>query len=108
MATAIPPRTGVMTNPTLLDPEKLRGRWRVRRVSGLLPPGVTKEIDGPLGRTLLFGCHFGAFRVDGARLVYRFWPIVDWLDAPQAASEPITGRGTVFGWTFCRFRLEPM
>ncbi len=96
-----------MVNPTLLDPERLRGAWRVRRVSGLLPPGVTKEIDGQLGRTLVFGCHFGSFRVDGARLVYRFWPIVDLLDEPANDADSITGRGTLFGWTFCRFRLEP-
>ena len=56
----------------------------------------------------MFGCHFGFFRVDGARLVYRFWPIVDLLDGPATASDPITGRGTIFGWTFCRFRLEPI
>ena len=97
-----------MTPSTLLDPESLRGAWRVRRVSGLLPPGVTKEIQGQFGRTLVFGCHFGSFRVDGARLVYRFWPIVDLLDGPATASDPITGRGTIFGWTFCRFRLEPI
>jgi hypothetical protein len=90
-----------------VDPDRLRGTWRVRRISGMLPPGVTKQIDGQLGRTLLFGLHFGAFRIDGARLIYSFWPIVDLLELPETVSQPITGRGTIFGWTFCRFRLEP-
>ena len=46
IAYAIAARIPVMTNAPLLDPERLRGAWRVRRVSGLLPPGVTKEIEG--------------------------------------------------------------
>jgi len=71
----------------------------------MLPPGVTKEIHGDRGRTLLFGLHFGAFRIDGPRFVYLFWPIVDVLEAP-APNEPVVGRGTIFGVTFCRFRLE--
>ena len=75
----------------------------MRRLAGLLPPGVTKEIDGERGRTRLFGLHFGSFRVDGARLVYAFWPIVDVL---EAHGDVIEGRGTVCGITFCRFRLE--
>ena len=85
--------------------DRLQGSWKVRRVSGLLPPGVTKEIRGEHGRTLLFGRHFGAFRIDGPRFVYVFWPIVDVLE-PPAPDQPIVGRGTVFGITFCRFRLE--
>ncbi len=88
--------------------ERLRGAWNVRRLAGLLPPGVTKESDGSRGRTRLFGLHFGAFRVrpdrDGARLVYALWPIVD-LVQPDGA-DAFVGRGTVFGFTFCRFRLE--
>lgn len=84
----------------------LQGVWRVRRISGLLPPGVTKEIDGDSGRTLLFGLHFGAFRVDGARLVYRFWPIVDLVQPDPDRAGAFVGRGTVFGIPFCRFRLE--
>src|SRR5206468_9282984 len=55
-------------------PDVLQGSWKVRRVSGLLPPGVTKQIQGDRGRTLLFGLHFGAFRIDGPRFVYLFWP----------------------------------
>jgi hypothetical protein len=85
--------------------EDLRGSWKVRRVSGLLPPGVTKEIQGEHGRTLLFGRHFGSFRVEGQRFVYLFWPIVDVLE-PSGPGQPLVGRGTIFGLTFCRFRLE--
>src|SRR4051812_42635577 len=49
----------------------LTGRFRVRRVSGLLPPfGVTKRIDGSRGMTYLFGLPVGAFRVIGRRFVY--------------------------------------
>ncbi len=68
----------------------LQGSWKVRRVSGLLPPGVTKEIQGDRGRTLLFGLHFGSFRIDGPRFVYLFWPIVDVLEPIRARS---AGRG---------------
>jgi hypothetical protein len=85
---------------------RLQGSWKVRRVSGLLPPGMTKEIQGDRGRTLLFGLHFGSFRIDGPRFVYLFWPIVDVLES-FAPGQPIIGRGTIFGVTFCRFRLDP-
>ncbi len=85
--------------------QRLEGSWKVRRVSGLLPPGVTKEIQGDHGRTLLFGRHFGSFRIDGPRFVYLFWPIVDLLE-PPVLDQPVMGRGTIFGVTFCRFRLE--
>ena len=95
------------------EPDRLSGFWQVRRVSGLLPPGVTKQIQGDRGRTLLFGFHFGSFVVRGDRFVYTFWPIVDVLEPPndQAADDStpagaVIGRGTIFGLTFCRFRLE--
>lgn len=84
----------------------LQGTWKVRRISGLLPPGVTKEIGAERGRTLLFGIHFGAFRVEGARFVYAFWPIVDMVEPDPDRADGFVGRGTVFGLTFCRFRLE--
>ncbi|HVY37743.1 MAG TPA: hypothetical protein VHM31_07400 [Polyangia bacterium] len=86
-------------------PTRVQGSWKVRRVSGLLPPGVTKEIAGDCGRTLLFGLHFGSFRIDGPRFVYLRWPIVDVLET-SAPDQPVVGRGTIFGLTFCRFRLE--
>lgn len=86
------------------EAQRLQGSWKVRRVWGLLPPGVTKQIDGDAGRTLLFGVHFGAFRIQGRRFVYTFWPIVDVLEPGDGAT--IEGQGTVFGIPFCRFRLE--
>jgi hypothetical protein len=82
------------------------GAFRVRRVSGLLPPfGVTKRIDGSKGTTYLFGLAFGSFRVLGRRFVYKWWPIVDELDSEDA--DGWLGRARLFGiWTFCHFRLE--
>jgi hypothetical protein len=82
----------------------LDGRWRVRRLSGLLPPGVTKQIASPSGETRLFGRLFGRFDVHGDRLVYRFWPIVDVVEAAEPGT--FVGRGLAFGLCFCRFRLE--
>jgi hypothetical protein len=84
----------------------LVGRFRVRRLSGLLPPfGVTKRIDGSRGMTYLFGLPVGAFRVLGRRFVYKWWPIVDELDSEDGRGW--LGRGRLFGLlTFCRFRLE--
>jgi hypothetical protein len=92
-----------VTSPPAIESKRLQGSWNVRRVSGLLPPGVTKQIDGGRGRTLLFGLHFGSFRVEGDRFVYTFWPIVDVVDM---RGDLVEGRGTLFGLTFCRFRLE--
>jgi hypothetical protein len=84
----------------------LVGRFRVRRISGWLPPfGVTKRIDRSGGVTYLFGLPFGAFRVIGRRFVYKWWPIVDEIDGEDARG--LLGRGRLFGFlTFCRFRLE--
>lgn len=88
----------------------LVGRFRVKRLSGFLPPfGVTKVIDGRQGCTYLFGLPFGRFIVLGRRFVYRRWPIVDELDPGGVKDGQITGRGRLFGFiTFCRFRLDPM
>jgi hypothetical protein len=82
----------------------LEGHWRVRRISGLLPPGVTKQIGSTTGRTLLFGIPIGSFRIAGHRLIYRLWPIVDEVEAGPDGL--FVGRGRLFGWPFCRFRLE--
>ena len=86
----------------------LIGVFRVRRVSGLLPPfGVTKRIHGSKGVTYLFGLPIGAFRVIGRRFVYRWWPIVDEIDGEDGRGW--LGRGRLFGLlTFCHFRLEPV
>jgi len=84
----------------------LVGLFRVRRVSGWLPPfGVTKRIDGARGVTCLFGLPVGRFRVIGRRFVYRWWPIIDEIDGEDERG--VLGRGRLFGFlTFCRFRLE--
>jgi hypothetical protein len=82
------------------------GRWRVRWVSGLLPPGVTKRIAAPVGQTLIMGRLFGTFDVVGDRFVYRFWPIVDIVT--PADGDAFVGRGLFLGIQFCRFRLERM
>jgi hypothetical protein len=84
------------------------GEFRVRRVSGLLPPfGVTKRIHGSTGVTCLFGVPVGKFRVDGRRFVYTRWPVVDELDPEDGRGGVSSGRGRLFGaLTFCRFRLE--
>ena len=86
------------------SPEPLAGHWRVRRISGFLPPGVTKRIGPADGCTYLFGIPVGHFRVEWPRFIYRFWPVVDQLqeDTPGA----FTGEGRLWGRRFCRFRLE--
>jgi hypothetical protein len=93
--------------------ESLQGQFRVRRVSGLLPPfGVTKRIEGAQGCTYLFGVPIGRFRVQGRRFVYRWWPIVDEIErgptnTTRPGGGPWPGRGRLFGFlTFCRFLLE--
>lgn len=83
----------------------LAGRWRVERTGGLLPlVGVTKRIDGARGRTCLLGVPVGVFRVDGDRLVYRGWPLVD--EVERAPDGSWRGRGLAFGrLELVRFRL---
>lgn len=85
----------------------LEGRWRVVRDGGLLPPGVTKDVDREGGWTRWFGVRVGAFRQAPGRLVYRGWPIVDEVTRDEAGVW--RGRGKLFGrLTFCRFHLEPL
>ncbi|HEY0710692.1 MAG TPA: hypothetical protein VGG33_28065 [Polyangia bacterium] len=84
----------------------LVGSYRVKRISGFLPPfGVSKRLERTWGCTYLFGIPFGRFDISGRRFVYRFWPIVDVIDVLDGTR--IEGRGRLFGFfTFCRFRLE--
>jgi hypothetical protein len=83
----------------------LEGNWRVERVSGfLLPVGATKRIENGVGWTLVAGIPVARFRVVGATLVYRGWPVRDELE-PDASFW--RGRGLIFGREFCRFRLVP-
>jgi hypothetical protein len=84
---------------------ELQGHWKVRRISGFLPPaGVSKHIERGRGWTKLFGVPVASFRVQGQRLVYRFWPVVD--DLERQPDGTFTGQGRLFGWPFCRFRLD--
>jgi hypothetical protein len=86
--------------------DRLVGHWRVRRLSGLLPPGVTKRIGRQEGWTYLFGLPVGHFRREADRLVYRVWPVIDEIEARRDGT--FVGRGRLFGLIFCHFRLEPL
>jgi len=87
------------------------GRYKVARISGLLPPwGVTKKLWETTGCTYLFGLPIGRFRIKGDRFVYLRWPIVDRLEPEE--DEPGRGRkgvGLIAGFIpFCRFQLVPL
>ena len=84
---------------------ELRGRWRVRREAGVLPPFVKKRIGDGSGWTLWFGVPVGRFRVEDDALDYRLWPVRDEL---HEEGGEIHGRGLLFGREFCRFRLDPV
>ena len=88
-------------------PSPLDGRWRVHRVSGVLPPfGVRKRIQQGRGWTLLGPIPVASFDVRGATLVYRHLPVRDELE--RQADGTWLGRGLLWGREFCRFRLvEP-
>lgn len=84
--------------------EPLVGRWRVERVSGLLPPfGFRKHIGPDSGSTRVGPIPVAPFRVRGRTLDYVGWPIRDELT--PAEREEWMGRGLLFGREFCRFRL---
>jgi hypothetical protein len=88
-------------------PEKLAeltGRWRVERVSGLLPPfGLRKRIGPRRGSTWLGPIPLGVFRVRGRTLDYAGWPLRDELRPTERGEW--SGRSFLFGREFCRFRL---
>jgi hypothetical protein len=89
-----------------VDPDALRGSWRVIRRSGLIPPfGVTKRIGTRSGCTRLFGLPVACFDVRGSDLRYRCLPVVDRLSARRDGTWE--GTGVVLGVPFCRFRLVP-
>lgn len=81
------------------------GRYRVERISGLLPPGLGKTIEGDRGVTTLAGRPLARFGTAGRSLIYDWLPIRDRLE--QQADGSWTGRGIVAGVEFCRFRLVP-
>lgn len=84
----------------------LEGVWTVERVSGALPPmkGVRKRIQGSSGVT-----HAGPLRmrfdVRGNELRYRA-PFVGLVDFLEPAGDDWSGRATLFGREFGRFRLR--
>lgn len=90
---------------------ELEGRWRIERLSGLLPPmpGVSKEIRGDRGET-----RFGPFpgmpfrveeREDCLAFVYRppFSVLVDEVRKEPEGSW--LGKATLGGHIFGRFRM---
>src|SRR6476469_8409450 len=81
------------------------GSYRVERISGLLPPGLGKTIDGDRGVTTLGGHPVASFGTAGRSLIYDWLPVRDRLQREPDGSW--TGRGIVAGIEFCRFRLVP-
>ncbi|MFL5322032.1 MAG: hypothetical protein ACJ790_20390 [Myxococcaceae bacterium] len=87
--------------------EEVSGRWKVKRVSGLLPPfGVSKVIGLANGVTRLLGIPVAAFKVVGNEFRYRALPVRDRVHPNGDGT--YEGEGFLFGKRFCRFRLEPI
>jgi hypothetical protein len=83
---------------------ELTGRWRVERVSGLLPSvGLRKHIGSRSGSTRVGPVPLALFRVRGQTLDYLGWPVRDELT--RADDDGWLGRGLFFGREFCCFRL---
>ena len=84
----------------------LDGTWKVRRISGALPPlaGVRKRIAGGSGATVVPGGLGIPFEVRGLELCYRA-PFAFVVDVLEPAGEGFLGRATVFGRTVGRFEL---
>jgi hypothetical protein len=83
---------------------QLEGTWRIERLSGLLPPaGLSKEFTAGRGWTRVVGIRVASFDVQGTALVYRLLPLRDELEELPDGSW--SGRGLVFGRSYCRFRL---
>jgi hypothetical protein len=87
-----------------LEQQELVGRWRVERVSGLLPAGgLRKHIGASGGSTRVGPLPLALFRVKGQTLDYLGWPVRDELI--RGSDGVWLGRGLLFGREFCRFRL---
>jgi hypothetical protein len=90
---------------------ELEGRWRIERLSGVLPPmiAVHKEVRGERGETRfgpLPGPPYGIEeREDCLALVYRppFSMLVD--EVRRESEDSWLGRATLGGRTFGRFRM---
>jgi hypothetical protein len=85
----------------------LDGVWRVKRLSGLLPPlvGVRKRIRGASGVTALGPLPGVPFDVVGLSLRYRA-PFQGFVDELEPAPGGFRGRATFRGRVFGRFELE--
>jgi hypothetical protein len=85
---------------------ELDGTWDVRRVSGALPPlvGVTKQIAGARGKTVLFGGPGVPFAVRGREL--RYLPPFHWVvDVLEPNGDHFDGRTLLLGRQIGRFKL---
>lgn len=87
--------------------EGLQGSFKVRRVSGLLPPfGLSKTLKTTRGVTKIVAVPLMPFRITGRELRYIGLPLHDVLVPREDGG--FLGEGFVFGKRFCRFRLEPV
>ena len=86
---------------------ELDGVWKVRRVSGLLPPlvGVQKQISGSSGQTRVGPLLGVRFDVVGRDLHYCP-PFQGFIDELEPAGSGYLGRATFRGRVFGRFALE--
>lgn len=90
---------------------ELEGRWRVERLSGILPPmmGVSKEIHGERGKTRFGPLLSLPFRVEKREhcmaLVYQppFSMLVDEIE--HASEDSWEGWATLGGHGIGRFRM---
>jgi hypothetical protein len=82
----------------------LEGDWRVKRLSGVLPPlPISKHIEGQSGVTRIGRLRI-PFRIVGMTLQYRP-PLQAFADELEASGEGFVGRATLFGQEYARFRL---
>jgi hypothetical protein len=86
---------------------ELDGVWKVRRLSGFLPPlvGVRKRIHGASGETALGPLPGAPFDVVGLSLRYRA-PFRGFVDELEPSGDGFLGRATFRGRQFARFALE--
>jgi hypothetical protein len=85
----------------------LDGLWELERTGGALPPllGVRKRIHGSRGETRLGGLPGVPFAVCGRALRYAR-PLSLFVDVIEGEGDVRTGRATVAGHEFGRFRMR--
>ena len=88
--------------------EPIKGHFKVRWVSGLLPPfGLSKRFDGTgRGVTTILKLPLMPFRLVGKEIRYFAIPLRDTLEPSGNGS--YLGEGYFLGVRFCRFRLDPV